>query len=146
MPDEEDPSSGHQDSIKLVTSLLSSPHDSDNPSTPYDSLAIDMNINGRVGSTGKGILIGMLSAFSSAGFVAVVFAVVYFFRYTRKGRIILDRIGRPGEFDDEQALAREEEQALEHMDDLQRAEYLRAKGASSLLDKGPSLRMVRVSC
>ena len=83
-----------------------------------------------VGSTGKGILIGMLSAFGSAAFVAIIFAIIYFFRYTSRGRIILDRIGRPGEFDDEQAFAREEAEALEEMDDLQRAEYQRAKGRS----------------
>ena len=80
------------------------------------------------GSTGKGILIGMLSAFGSAAFVAVIFAIVYFFRYTSSGRIFLDRMGRPGEYDDEQALAREEAEAFEEMDDLQRAEYQRAKG------------------
>lgn len=79
-------------------------------------------------STGKGILIGMLSAFGSAAFVALILAVVYFFRFTSRGRIFLDRIGRPGEFDDEQAFLREEEEALEEMDDLQRAEYMRAKG------------------
>ncbi|KAJ5551796.1 SPla/RYanodine receptor SPRY [Penicillium sp. DV-2018c] len=50
-----------------------------------------------------------------------------FFKYTRRGRIMLDRIGRPGEYDDEQAFAREEEAALESMDDLARSEYLRAK-------------------
>ena len=49
-------------------------------------------------------------------------------RYTNRGRIILHRIGRPGEYDDEQAWIREEANALEDMDDLQRAEYLRAKG------------------
>lgn len=37
-------------------------------------------------------------------------------------------MGRPGEYDDEQALVREEADALEDMDDLQRVEYLRAKG------------------
>lgn len=40
----------------------------------------------------------------------------------------MDRMGRPGEYDDEMALAREEADALEEMDDLQRVEYLRAKG------------------
>lgn len=85
-----------------------------------------------LGSTGKGILIGMLSAFGSAAFVAIILAVVYFFRYTSKGQIFLDSIGRPGEYDDEQAFLREEEQALDEMDDFQRAEYLRAKGALPL--------------
>jgi hypothetical protein len=81
-----------------------------------------------LGSTGKGILIGMLSAFGSAAFVALIVAIVYFFRYTSRGRIFLDRIGRPGEFDDEQQFLREEEEALSEMDELQRAEYMRAKG------------------
>jgi hypothetical protein len=70
----------------------------------------------------------MLSAFGSAAFVAIILAFIYFFRYTNRGRIFLDSIGRPGEYDDEQAFLREEEDALEDMDDLQRAEYLRAKG------------------
>lgn len=79
-------------------------------------------------STGKGILIGMLSAFGSAALVALIFAIIYFFRYTSRGKIFLDRIGRPGEYDDEQQFLREEEEALAEMDDLQRTEYLRAKG------------------
>lgn len=81
-----------------------------------------------LGSTGKGILIGMLSAFGSAALVGLIIAIVYFFRYTNQGRILLDRISRPGEFDDEQTFLREEEDALAEMDDLQRAEYFRAKG------------------
>ena len=85
-------------------------------------------INISAGSTGKGILIGILSAFGSAGIAVLVLALFFFFRYTNRGRIILDRIGRPGEYDDEQAFAREEADALETMDELQRTEYLRAKG------------------
>lgn len=81
-----------------------------------------------VDSTGRGILIGMLSAFGSAALVAIILALVYFFRYTQQGRIFLDRIGRPGEYDDEQAFAKEEAEALDQMDDIQRMEYLRAKG------------------
>ncbi len=96
--------------------------------SPPDGTNILINISSNDGSTGKGILIGMLSAFGSAAFVVLVFAIFYFFRYTNRGRIFLDRIGRPGEFDDEQALAREEADALEQMDDLERGEYLRAKG------------------
>ena len=80
------------------------------------------------GSTGRGILIGVLSAFGSAGVAVLVLAIFFFFKYTNRGRIILDRIGRPGEYDDEQAFAKEESEALETMDELQRAEYLRAKG------------------
>ena len=84
------------------------------------------------GSTGKGILIGVLSAFGSAADAVIVLALFFFFKYTQRGRIILDRIGRPGEYDDEQAFAREEAEALETMDDLSRSEYLRAKGWFSL--------------
>lgn len=79
-------------------------------------------------STSRGILIGLLSAFGSAGFAVFILAVFFFFKYTAKGRILLDRIGRPGEYDDEQAFAREEADALEHMDDMQKADYMRAKG------------------
>lgn len=82
----------------------------------------------RTDSTINGVVIGLLSSFGSAILIAIVFMVVYFFKYTAGGRILLDRIGRPGEYDDEQAYAREEAEALEEMDDLQRTEYLRAKG------------------
>lgn len=85
------------------------------------------------GSTGKGILIGILSAFGSAAVAVVILAVFFFFKYTRRGRIILDRIGRPGEYDDEQAFLREEAEALEAMDDLSRSEYARAKGKCELV-------------
>lgn len=78
--------------------------------------------------TMNGVIIGLLSSFGSAIVIALVFLVVYFFRYTTSGRIFLDRIGRPGEYDDEQAFAKEEAEALETMDDMQRTEYLRAKG------------------
>jgi len=81
-------------------------------------------------STAKGILIGMLSAFGSALLIASIMAAIYFFRFTNRGRILLDRMGRPGEYDDEQAFAKEEADALEEMEDIQRAEYLRAKGES----------------
>ncbi|KAL1953997.1 hypothetical protein VTO42DRAFT_1852 [Malbranchea cinnamomea] len=91
--------------------------------TDNDMVAISTS----TGSTGKGILIGILSAFGSASVAIIILALFFFFRYTQRGRIILDRLGRPGEYDDEQALAREEEQALETMDDIQRSEYLRAK-------------------
>ncbi|KAI9709641.1 MAG: Rsp5p-dependent ubiquitination, sorting of cargo proteins at the multivesicular body [Chrysothrix sp. TS-e1954] len=99
------------------------------PSWPTNRVYKDqvLEVNRNVGSTGKGILIGMLSAFGSALIVALILAAIYFFRYTSKGRIFLDRIGRPGEFDDEQAFAKEEAEALEEMDDIQRIEYMRAK-------------------
>lgn len=73
-------------------------------------------------------MIGLLSSFGSAALIALIFLVVYFFRYTSSGRILLDRIGRPGEYDDEQAFLNQERDALEEMDDIQRQEYLRAKG------------------
>ena len=79
-------------------------------------------------ATGKGILIGMLSAFGSAGVIAIVLLLIWFFQYTQRGRIFLDRLGRPGEYDDEQAFLREEAEALDEMDDMARMEYLRAKG------------------
>jgi hypothetical protein len=88
----------------------------------------DQYASRRINSTGKGILIGMLSAFGSALLIAIILVLVYLLRYTTRGRIFLDRIGRPGEFDDEQAFMKEEEEALDQMDDMQRSEYLRAKG------------------
>ncbi|OCT49917.1 Protein ssh4 [Cladophialophora carrionii] len=95
-----------------------------NPDGSPTSIVINISDGG---STGRGILIGLLSAFGSAGIAILVLAVFFFFKYTSRGRILLDRIGRPGEFDDEQAFAHEEAEALETMDELQRTEYLRAK-------------------
>ncbi|KAF2641986.1 SPRY domain-containing protein [Massarina eburnea CBS 473.64] len=80
-----------------------------------------------LGSTAKGIMIGIFSVLGAAGFVLIIAAIVYYFRYTHQGRIFLDRLTRPGEYDDEQQFAKEEAEALEEMDDLQRTEYLRAK-------------------
>lgn len=78
----------------------------------------------------NGVVIGLLSSLGSAVLIGLIFVLIYFFKYTHSGRILLDRIGRPGEYDDEQAFAREEAEALDIMDDMQRSEYLRAKGAS----------------
>lgn len=101
--------------------------------SPYEGTNIIINITSNDGgSTGKGILIGLLSAIGSAAFVVLIFAIFYFFRHTSRGRIFLDRISRPGEFDDEHALAREEAEALEIMDDHQRFEYLKAKGTVNM--------------
>ena len=100
------------------------------PSTNGSPTSIVININDG-GSTSRGFLIGILSAFGSAGIAVLILAIFFFFKYTNRGRIILDRIGRPGEFDDEQAFAQEEAEALESMDELQRIEYLRAKGTYS---------------
>lgn len=105
-----------------------------------------MRVQNSNDSTVNGVVIGLLSSFGSAILIALVFLIVYFFRYTSSGRIFLDRIGRPGEYDDEQAFAREEAEALEEMDDIQRAEYLRATGvfytillAVPSYDKAPEL-------
>jgi hypothetical protein len=87
-----------------------------------------MKYSSNIGSTAKGIMIGIFSVLGAAGVVLFIAAIVYYFRYTQNGRIFLDRITRPGEYDDEQQFAKEEAEALEEMDDLQRAEYLRAKG------------------
>ena len=116
-------------STSYLSALTPADHRSPWRESPRENTNAVVHVSTNNGSTGKGILIGMLSAFGSAAFVVLVFAIFYFFRYTSRGRIFLDRIGRPGEYDDEQALAREEAEALEEMDDLQRVEYLRAKGA-----------------
>ncbi len=79
----------------------------------------------------------MLSAFGSAALIGLIIATVYFLRYTNRGRILLDRIGRPGEFDDEQQFLREEEDAMAEMDEMQRAEYLRAKGGHRTVPFSP---------
>lgn len=73
-------------------------------------------------------MIGIFSVLGAAGVCLIIAAIVYYFRYTNTGRIFLDRITRPGEYDDEQQFAKEEAEALEDMDDLQRTEYMRAKG------------------
>jgi len=74
------------------------------------------------------IIVGLLSAFASAILIALAFVALYLYRYpSRSGW--LDFLGRPGEFDDEQAFLREEAEALETMDDMQKTEYLRAKGS-----------------
>ncbi|OAL38913.1 hypothetical protein AYO20_01664 [Fonsecaea nubica] len=109
-----------QDGWRGHPPLAFRPHPDGSPT----SIVININDGG---ATGRGILIGLLSAFGSAGVVVLVLSIFFFFRYTSRGRILLDRIGRPGEFDDEQAFAQEEAEALETMDELQRAEYLRAK-------------------
>jgi hypothetical protein len=79
-----------------------------------------------LGSTAKGIMIGIFSVLGAAGVCMIFVAIVYYFRYTQ--RIFLDRLSRPGEYDDEQQFAKEEAEALEDMDDIQRTEYMRAKG------------------
>ncbi|PKS11665.1 hypothetical protein jhhlp_001816 [Lomentospora prolificans] len=72
------------------------------------------------------IVVAILSSFASAILIALAFAALYLYRFpSRSGW--LDFLGTPGEFDDEQAFLKEEEEALETMDEMQRTEYLRAK-------------------
>ncbi|KAF2396445.1 SPRY domain-containing protein [Trichodelitschia bisporula] len=121
-------STSYYSSLPTVASILASdPADNSQHVAVPDRTWQSERILTVANSTGKGILIGMLSAFGSAGIVALVLLIIYFFQYTQRGRILLDRMGRPGEFDDEQAFIREEAEALEEMDDMQRMEYLRAK-------------------
>jgi hypothetical protein len=94
----------------------------------YDAVRISRATD--LGSTAKGIMIGIFSVLGAAGVCLIIASIVYYFRYTQQGRIFLDRLSRPGEYDDEQQFAKEEAEALEEMDDLQRMEYMRAKGTS----------------
>jgi hypothetical protein len=124
------------------TTLLRSYYPSDyapfaQPTTPHGHpISHDHGVritkyNNTLGSTAKGIMIGIFSVLGAAGVCLIIAAIVYYFRYTNHGRIFLDRISRPGEYDDEQQFAKEEAEALEDMDDLQRTEYMRAKGTAS---------------
>lgn len=117
-----------QDAPENMQRVFSSPEPTNTPlwQPPGGDVQIQRN-----DSTVNGVVIGLLSSFGSAILIALIFLIVYFFKYTSSGRILLDRLGRPGEYDDEQAYAREEAEALEEMDDLQRTEYLRAKGTSA---------------
>lgn len=95
-----------------------------------------------LGSTAKGIMIGIFSVLGAAGVCLIITSIVYYFRYTQQGRIFLDRLSRPGEYDDEQQFAKEEAEALENMDDLQRMEYMRAKGTSQCTRTGSDALVV----
>jgi hypothetical protein len=75
-----------------------------------------------------GIIIGLVSSFGSIILIALIIFIFWVSGCAGSGRILLDRFSRPGEYDDEQAFAREEAEALETMDDMARTEYLRAKG------------------
>jgi hypothetical protein len=119
------PTSLSSDVQENIQAVLSSPQTAYPP--PWQASSGDLRVQ-RNDSTINGVVIGLLSSFGSAILIALIFLIVYFFKYTSSGRILLDRLGRPGEYDDEQAYAREEAEALEEMDDLQRTEYLRAKG------------------
>ena len=85
---------------------------------------------GTPSSAFKGVLIGLVSSFGSIFLITLLVFIFWVSGCAGNGRILLDRLGRPGEFDDEQAFLREEAEALELMDDMARTEYLRAKGKS----------------
>jgi hypothetical protein len=74
-----------------------------------------------------GMIIGLVSSLASIILIGAIIFVFWATGCAGNGRILLDRFGRPGEFDDEQAFAREEAEALETMDEMTRTEYLRAK-------------------
>lgn len=82
-------------------------------------------------ATGKGILIGMLAAFAVGACLLLLYGLYYVLRHRLwplRGRILLDRlIGSPGEYADEADFAVLEQDCFEHMDEGDRAEYLRAK-------------------
>lgn len=74
-----------------------------------------------------GVIIGLASSFGSIILISIVIFLFWASGCAGSGRILLDRFGRPGEYDDEQAFAREEAEAFETMDDITRQEYMRAK-------------------
>ncbi|ATY59042.1 endosomal SPRY domain [Cordyceps militaris] len=74
-----------------------------------------------------GVVIGLVSSFGSILLIGLVVFVFWASGCAGSGRILLDRLGRPGEYDDEQAFLREEEEALQTMDEMARTDYLRAK-------------------
>ncbi|KAI9155228.1 Protein ssh4 [Paramyrothecium foliicola] len=92
--------------------------------TPEPSMA---NAPSSANSAFTGVIIGLVSSFGSIILIAVIIFVFWATGCAGNGRILLDRFGRPGEYDDEQAFAREEAEALESMDEMTRTEYLRAK-------------------
>ncbi|KAJ9427437.1 concanavalin A-like lectin/glucanase domain-containing protein [Fusarium oxysporum] len=86
-----------------------------------------MGLSSNPSSAFTGVVIGLVSSFGSIVLIALVIFIFWVSGCASTGRIILDRLGRPGEYDDEQAFARDEAEALEVMDDMSRQEYLRAK-------------------
>ncbi|KAM5371033.1 hypothetical protein ACJZ2D_008230 [Fusarium nematophilum] len=86
-----------------------------------------MGFSSSPSSAFTGVVIGLVSSFGSIILIALVIFIFWVSGCASTGRIILDRLGRPGEYDDEQAFARDEAEALEVMDDMSRQEYLRAK-------------------
>jgi hypothetical protein len=94
-----------------------------------------MGLTSNPSSAFTGVVIGLVSSFGSIVLIALVIFIFWVSGCASTGRIILDRLGRPGEYDDEQAFARDEAEALEVMDDMARQEYLRAKGTFKLCSR-----------
>lgn len=86
-----------------------------------------MALSSQPSSAFTGVVIGLISSFGSIAIIALIIFIFYITGCAGTRRILLDRLGRPGEFDDELAFAVEEADALEHMDEMSRTEYLRAK-------------------
>lgn len=135
-----------------TTTLRKSYYPGDNPPTAFAQHRAQHNVahasayQNNIGSTAKGIMIGIFSVLGAAGICLIIAAIVYYFRYTNTGRIFLDRITRPGEYDDEQQFAKEEAEALETMDDLQRTEYLRAKGMQCTSKRHTGTNLPQLLC
>ncbi|BFZ59379.1 Protein ssh4 [Saitoella coloradoensis] len=75
------------------------------------------------------MLVALLaSLFGTLGFFALIGLGIWIARNTRRGRrIMLGGNWLPGQFDDEAELARQEAEAVEHMDEISRLAYFRAK-------------------
>ncbi|ODV91682.1 hypothetical protein CANCADRAFT_11440, partial [Tortispora caseinolytica NRRL Y-17796] len=68
----------------------------------------------------------IITLVATAGTACILVLVVMFFT-SSTGRILLGNLALPGEYDDEQAFLRDEEEALEEMDDISRSNYLQAR-------------------
>ncbi|KFA69194.1 hypothetical protein S40285_00003, partial [Stachybotrys chlorohalonatus IBT 40285] len=114
----------HWDSEIRLCSHQSNSTSTHSPPSPHPPI---MTYSSSPSSAFTGVIIGLASSFGSIILIAVIIFVFWAAGCAGNGRILLDRFGRPGEYDDEQAFAREEAEALETMDDMARTEYLRAK-------------------
>ncbi|KAK9449652.1 protein ssh4 [Limtongia smithiae] len=113
-----------------TSSVLAAPTPSANATLPLPSNGTDTIILPTPPQLDDGVnmtlLVGLISTLGSIVLLTFFFAIIYFLFYTRQGRILLNR-GRPGEYDDEQAFLREEEEGLERLDDMSRTAYLQAR-------------------
>lgn len=83
-----------------------------------------------------GVILGLICSFGSTLTICLIIVAWWYFRISDQGRILLERFSRPGQFDEEQRFAVEEAEALQTMDPIQKAEYLRAKGECACLSLG----------